>query len=580
MEITIGILDGKRFNLDVEILADTRALITASSGAGKSYLLRGLAEKVADKIPTILIDPEGEFPTLREKLDILIVTENRDLKPDIKSAGLLARKLVEMGISAVIDIYDLPGKGDPWDKRRLFVYAFLTGLMNIPKNMYHPMLVAIDEAHNFAMESPSKGGKELTKQYFKLDESPSLLSRSAVRNLMSAGRKRGIGGLLATQRISKIDKDSIADARNTFIGGTNLDIDQERAADMLGIPKRASVSLRDLAPGEFYCFGPAFGKRGVLRFHSSEVKTTHPQAGKRIDIEVPKASSKISQILAQFGDLPHEVEIEEKSITSMQSEIQKLRRELSVRSIQDHNIPKIERVEVPILTDDHLVKLSTLILAMNEEGKGIQDVAVSLAGAAKAIADALAAYKHNNNNIHTSSVYPNKHETSAVPNTKTITGEKITTPEQRILDAIAWFESIGIYEPRQEAVAFLAGYTYGGGAFNNPRGRLNTRGYVVYRGKNIGLTDDGRRSANIPEYPLTQTDLHNHILSVLPKPHRVIMEKLITLYPNHVDKEDLSNMVGKRGGAFNNPLGRLRSFGLIEYPERGTVVALPFLFME
>lgn len=34
------------------------------------------------------------------------------------------------------------------------------------------------------------------------------------------------------------------------------------------------------------------------------------------------------------------------------------------------------------------------------------------------------------------------------------------------------------------------------------------------------------------------------------------------------------------GGAFNNPRGRLRSLGLIEYPQPGFVVARPLLFLE
>jgi hypothetical protein len=53
-------------------------------------------------------------------------------------------------------------------------------------------------------------------------------------------------------------------------------------------------------------------------------------------------------------------------------------------------------------------------------------------------------------------------------------------PEQRILDALAWLESIGVETPEHSAVAFLAGYTVGGGAFNNPRGRLRGLGLVEY----------------------------------------------------------------------------------------------------
>lgn len=58
--------------------------------------------------------------------------------------------------------------------------------------------------------------------------------------------------------------------------------------------------------------------------------------------------------------------------------------------------------------------------------------------------------------------------------------EGLAGPEQRILDALAWLESVGVAEGEQAAVAFLAGYTVGGGAFNNPRGRLRSLGLVTY----------------------------------------------------------------------------------------------------
>jgi hypothetical protein len=576
MKVSIGTYEGKPFQIDVGVLADTRALICASSGGGKSWLLRVLAEQVSDKVQTIIIDPEGEFSSLREKLDILIVGENGDIKPDIKSAGLLARRLAETGISAVIDIYDLPGAGDPWEKRRLFVYAFLTGLMNIPKSMYHPMLVAIDEAHNFATESPSKGGKELAQRLFKKNESPSLLSRSAVRNLMSAGRKRGIGGLLATQRISKIDKDSIADARTIFIGGTNLDIDQERAGDMLGMTKRESVSLRDLEAGEFHCFGSAIGKRGVFRFRSATVKTTHPRAGQRLNMEVPKASTQIAKIAAQFGDLPAEVDGEEKNLLTLQTENERLKRELSARPVQVKPEKHIERIEVPIIKDEQVKALETYAFMMNGNAGALIDSAEKARQAAQDITAAITKHKSAPTPVLPTPRKPAPVRNALPPQPK----DDISNPEQRILNAIAWFESIGIYEPRQEAVAFLAGYTYGGGAFNNPRGRLNTRGFVSYKGKCIALTDTGRQYADQPDSPLTEADLHQQVLSVLPKPHRAIMEALLPYRHTPISKEQLSEMVGRRGGAFNNPLGRLRSMGMIDYPERGTVAVQSFLFME
>lgn len=58
---------GHGASIDVDVLLATRLLIQANSGGGKSYLLRRLAEQLFGKVPVIIIDPEGEFATLREK---------------------------------------------------------------------------------------------------------------------------------------------------------------------------------------------------------------------------------------------------------------------------------------------------------------------------------------------------------------------------------------------------------------------------------------------------------------------------------------------------------------------------------
>ena len=571
---------GKKFSVDASILADTRALVTASSGAGKSWLLRVFVESVSTNIQTIIIDPEGEFATLREKLDILVVGENGDLQVSIDSAGLLARKLAETGISAVIDIYELAGKGDPWDKRRQFVANFLHSLMNLPKSMRHPMLIIVDEAHQFA---PEAKGSEF-----------STASRSAINSLMSAGRKRGFGGILATQRISKIHKDSIADARNVFIGGTTLDIDQERAGDMLGFKRNQYTSLRDLSPGEFYCFGPAFGDREVHRFCSAQVKTTHPKAGQRDSIAVPKASAHISKIASQFGDIPTLAKEERDSMDALKSENVRLKHELSVRPVQIQPRKEIEikTVEVPIFKDGQIEELKTVKIGLEEDINKFSEIAMNI------VNSITMASKIPQRNLLENKGFETKlwnHPTVPVKVIRIDKGGKdysakalvsnddisvISGPEQRILDAIAWFESIGNYQPKQVAVSFLAGYTYGGGAFNNPRGSLRTKGLVEYRGDCISLTDAGRQVATQVTVPLSVALLQAHVLDILPGPEKNILSFLLDLYPNETSKEALSEMVGKRGGAFNNPLGRLRSLGLIEYPRPSYVVALPFLFME
>jgi hypothetical protein len=53
-------------------LLETRLLVQANSGGGKSWALRRILEQTATKVQQLVIDPEGEFATLREKFDYVI----------------------------------------------------------------------------------------------------------------------------------------------------------------------------------------------------------------------------------------------------------------------------------------------------------------------------------------------------------------------------------------------------------------------------------------------------------------------------------------------------------------------------
>lgn len=297
---------GTNIGLDVEKLIRYRMLVQANSGAGKSWLLRLIAERAAGRVQTIVLDPEGEFATLREKVDVVLAGREGEVPADPRSAALLARKLVEMGVSAVIDLYDLKVH-----ERRTFVKLFLDSMLNLPRSLWHPVLVMIDEAHFFC---PEKSAGEST-------------ATEAVINLMAQGRKRGFAGILSTQRLSKLHKDAAAEANNVFIGRTWLDVDQKRAGDMLGMGSDRQ-QLRDLADGEFFAFGPALSQGGVIRFRSSAVETTHPKAGEKRKLQAPKASDAIREIASQLEDLPRQAEDEIRSMDEARKKITALEREL------------------------------------------------------------------------------------------------------------------------------------------------------------------------------------------------------------------------------------------------------------
>ena len=63
---------GKSLNLNVQRLIETRLLLQANSGGGKSWALRRILEQTHGDVQQIVIDVEDEFHTLREKYDYVL----------------------------------------------------------------------------------------------------------------------------------------------------------------------------------------------------------------------------------------------------------------------------------------------------------------------------------------------------------------------------------------------------------------------------------------------------------------------------------------------------------------------------
>ena len=291
------------FTIDLPKLIDSRLLVQANSGGGKSWLIRRILEQSHGKVQQIILDPEGEFSTLREKFDYILAGKGGDTPAEPRSAALLARKLLELNVSAIIDLYELPPQ-----ERKHFVRLFLEAMVNAPKELWHECIVVIDEAHIFA---PEKDQSE---------------AAAAVIDLATRGRKRGFCAVLATQRISKLAKDAAAECNNKLIGRSAMDIDMKRAGEELGFTsKEQFLSLRALDPGEFYAFGPAIST-DVVKVDVGAIQTSHPKAGSRTLTKTTPPTDKIKRVLAKLTDLPAEAAREAQTVAEMKAEIRELRR--------------------------------------------------------------------------------------------------------------------------------------------------------------------------------------------------------------------------------------------------------------
>ena len=227
--------------VDLEELLATRLLVQGNSGSGKSYLLRRLLEQSAGLVQQVVIDPEGDFTPLAERYGHLVVDGARSEV----AIATIATRVRQHRASVVLDLEGLDVDGQLRCAAR-----FLNGLFEVDRDYWFPVLVVVDEAQLFAPSAAADASDDARRQ-----------SLAAMTNLMCRGRKRGLAGVIATQRLAKLAKNVAAEASNFLMGRTFLDIDMARAADLLGMERRQAEAFRDLQRGTFVGLGPAISRR-------------------------------------------------------------------------------------------------------------------------------------------------------------------------------------------------------------------------------------------------------------------------------------------------------------------------------
>ena len=535
--------------IDLPRLLETRLLLQANSGAGKSWALRRILEQTAGEVQQIVLDIEGEFSTLREKFDYVVCSPSGgDALAHPKTAKLLARKLREVRVSAIIDIYDLKAH-----ERFMFMRIFLEELIESPKKYWSPALIVIDEAHLFA---PEKGKAETT---------------AAVIDLATRGRKRGLSLLAATQRLSKLHKDIAAELLNKIIGRTGLDIDVARAADELGINRREAIqTLRGLKPGEFFCFGPAL-TTSVEKITIGAVKSKHPRIGERQFYTLPEPSDKIKELLPQLGDIPKESEKELKTINEMKKEISGLRSKLT---IAEKKIAKggVSEVEVKRRIEEAVRKGQLSRINLTPKNSDAETKALK-----KALGEIHRIAHH--------AVKPNGEvkplSTPLKPAAPVEEGEvHLRKGALRILQELSARYPAG-YTRAQ--IATLTRFSSKSGTFSAYLSDLRRGGYIDQRDNLIFCSDEGitRVGDSKPSQPTTHDEVMTLWRGALREGAYKILQLIVGYGVTGVERLVISEMVGMSytSGTFSAYLSDLVRNGLVT-KNGGRYVASEMLFPE
>lgn len=544
----LGTLHGGASPLEIDLprLLETRMLVQANSGGGKSWVLRRLLEQTAPAVQQLVIDPEGEFATLREEFDYVIAApHDGDAVATPKTAALLARRLLETGVSAVLDIYDLKAH-----ERQAFVRRFLDALVNAPRKLWHPVLLVIDEAHVFC---PQTGSSE---------------AASAVIDVCTRGRKRGLCPVLATQRLSKLHKDAAAEMLNKLIGRTGLDVDVKRAADELGMTAReATAQLRSLEPGTFYAFGPAL-TTSVELVRVGDVATTHPRSGQRLMAPPPAPSARVRESLAKLADLQQAAEQEAADNDALRKKVSELERKLRSATAGKIGEEIITAAEVQRRIRDAVA-----------EARAAQPPPCNHQPLLEKIAKLVMPHVQDQvQGAPAQPELPRDWRTLAPAPLKKPKATGLRAGAVRILQELAARAPAG-YSRAQ--VGALTKFSPKGGTFNTYLGDLRRAGYIEERDKLVYATEAGilHLGADVPSAPTS----HEEAMALWREALRAgafrMLEAIVEAGRDGMDRASLAAAVGmeRSGGTFNTYLGDLRRNGLIT-ESRGVAIANDILF--
>lgn len=611
-------------------------VIYGGKGMGKTNLGSVLMEELAaSHLRFAVIDPMGVWWGLRhdksgkgEGIEVLILGGTHgDIPIEPTGGAVVADLVVDETVNVVIDISRRPD-GTMWSigERVRFVTDYCKRLYQRQGERRRPLMQVIDEAARFSPQQIRSGDIEVAK------------CMGAVAVLVEEGRNVGIGVCLITQRSARLNKD-VAELADCMIAFRTVGPNSRRAVlDWLGEHvekerlKELDAAVRSVAVGSALVVSPGWLEvETVVRFRARQTfdSSKTPKAGEtEAHVSGEGAKPDLNKYVRRMAETIERVKADDPK--ELRRRIAELERSVKAKAPPAAAPTKAGTVDVRPFERrikqlvGALEQAMKFIVEVNTQdffkaaGESVdkekieQAITAAVGQATKMIEQDLdrrrASFERwqregarilksmgtlvEQEEIKvTVNVRHNEEFTMSAPRRPSpdLAGgdggiaEGLTKPQQRILDALAWLEAVGVDRGAKSQVGFLAEASPTSSAFGNNLGTLRTAGLIRYpSGGEVQLTAEGRSKANTPERPGTAEDLHAMIFARLPQPQVRILEVLIRRYPDRIGKDDLAGhaSASPTSSAYGNNLGTLRSLGFIDYPEKGQVVAEPVLFLE
>ena len=589
---------------------DQHLVVLGKTGAGKSSALRHFVEHLLSHNKRVcIVDPKGDWWGIKTSADgkaggfpIIAFGDFKNPKatdvPINDRSGKHVAELVATGNRPCV----IGVRG--WSQGGMIRFWIDFASTLFAKNAGELYLVG-DEFHNFAPKQ-WKGQSDR--------ETPVGVALHWSNRLLSEGRGLGIVCLIASQRPQKVHNDTLTSCE-TLVAMRVVHA-ADRAAVKLWIDgngdpevgKDVMATLAGMERGEGWVWSPEIGfgpKRLKFPMFTTFDSFAPPQLQRKVS-ESGWAGVDLDAVKQKLADVIQEEKANDPK--ELRAQIIKLRAELNkAQSAKPPAAPaKVEtkRVEVAVLKDGQLKRAEALV----EKLLVAYDKAGELEAQTKAAVDAVAEAVKK---MTVSSPAP-----LTVPRPTTIprpvavatarqpspparrreetdgdagengdgsqfadvtSRDQIPKPMLRILDAYAWWHSIGVEKPSRENIAPIAGYSnIRSSGFRNPLYSCNAAGLVA----DDALTDRGTQLAAWPEAVTSLAAYHAKLKGVMDGPTAKLFDELHKLGGSSTRTElaGASGYSNERSSGFRNPLYRLSSMGLVELGKGETITATMLMY--
>jgi len=571
-------------SLPIEAVTEVLAWL-GRRGQGKSYGAQRLAELFHEAgAQFVVLDPVGNWSGLRLAADGkspgIPIPVFGGLQGDVPlepTAGrLVADLVVDRGISVVLDVSQF----DSDAARARFVRDFGERFFQRRKQAPAAVHLFIEEAQEFIPQNPMG------------DEKGTL---HVLQRIAKLGRNYGIGVSLLSQRPQEVHKKVLNLAELLFafqLSGTH---ERKAVGEWIkdkSIEEDIDQELPRLERGRPHAWSPAWLK--VSKVVTITPKWTFdasstPRVGHAAGPARALSPIDLAQLRTDMAGTIERAKAEDpKELRRQLAEKDRLIRSLEKagplkQSGVSAPAPQVKTVEVPVLTREHVAPVAKIADQLErltprlDVVQGLREIATAMAQATGDLRAIVAAA-----NGRPQVLKPPLCK-KIPPGIRGTPRPQVGRSAQRILNGLAWLESIGLERADKTQVALLADQSPTSGGYFNNLGKLRAAGLIDYPAPSVvQLTDAGRAAAEPVDVPTSSEDLHQQLFARLPGAQARILAEVIARYPDAVAKDALAEATGQSptsGGYFNN-LGRLRSLGLIDYPRPGQVVARHILFLD